>query len=226
MILSNWDVLAVDECGRSSNGVSEQSTCGVSVFPYHNWLNISCQSSWQQGSLQPNPIIGTLRDGELTILDVTIVAVRGPADGVYFATWFVDNEEIRATIGLSCYGFVSEQEYQGVTAEHVTFLRSTLRDWVSSRRVPDLLGGIKWNSSKIGRFNQGDAKISLATGQMIPFTLVGQAKMPMAIKWIQENDESNLRPSQTPDSLPDSFGGGPGQGHQGGSQKPQPGSGS
>jgi len=82
MALSNWDTLAVDETGESTNGVFV-SPLGVSVEFYKNWLYVRDRKGWQEGGRFVEPTVMQVDHGSLSYKDVSICAVRGPQNGVY-----------------------------------------------------------------------------------------------------------------------------------------------
>lgn len=171
--VENYDTLVLDSSGQPTNGVSEPSLCGLSVQVYCNWLNVTASHLWRSGSITPTPVICTMMKGELTILDLSMVAVRGPQQGIYFACWFLHNLEPMGMTGLACYGLVDDH-YVGVAPGSVKFHQDTLAHWISRKVVPPIFDALPWQSAL--RFNQGDAlRFTNAQLPILP-TPVGQAE--------------------------------------------------
>lgn len=82
MALSNWDTLAVNQTGESTNGVFV-SPLGVSVEFYKNWLYVRDKQGWNKGGRFVEPTVMQVEHGVLHYKDVSITAIRGPQNGVY-----------------------------------------------------------------------------------------------------------------------------------------------
>lgn len=153
MALSNWDTLAVDENGQSTNGVFV-SPLGVSVEFYKNWLYVRDSKGWQEGGRFVEPTVMQIDHASLSYKDVSIRAVRGPQNGVYAVVEttiyppsvaedcpkckakaksyrheqdcadFVDTKHL-VMIGCGVYGY-SGEEWVGVTDESKKYLS----DWI------------------------------------------------------------------------------------------------
>jgi hypothetical protein len=149
MALSNWDTLAVDENGESTNGVFI-SKLGVSVEFYKNWLYVRDEKAWQDGGRFVSPTVMQIEEGTLSYKDVNIVARRGPQNGVYAVIQttiypptitedcskckvkakayrheascpdFVDTKYV-VMVGCGVYGY-SGEEWVGVTDDSKKFL--------------------------------------------------------------------------------------------------------
>jgi hypothetical protein len=153
MALSNWDTLAVDENGESTNGVFV-SPLGVSVEFYKNWLYVRDSKAWQEGGRFVSPTVMQVESASLSYKDVSITAIRGPQNGVYAVVQstiyppqltedcakckskakgyaherecpnFVDTKHL-VMIGCGVYGY-SGEEWVGVTDDSKKFLN----DWI------------------------------------------------------------------------------------------------
>lgn len=112
MALSNWDTLAVDEKGVSTNGVFI-SPSGVQVEFYKNWLYV-------REAVEKTPEL-KVNAGDLSYKDVLIKAWRGPSSGVYAAVWSGFGEKLTGMLGCGIYGFEDTVEIvlreQGRTAD-------------------------------------------------------------------------------------------------------------
>lgn len=171
--LSYFDAITWDEELHPSNGISSPSEAGLTVEIHRNWLHVLAPSLWRPGSL-PSPVVLILSEGEGTILDVNLVARRGPQDGIYFAAWTVNGF---ALIGAGVRGTSAPPSYQGVTVASYEFLLSTLADWTAESRIPSHLLAQPANPL---RFNQGNAWIARGAGTpVLDVSPVGQAQPPL-----------------------------------------------
>ncbi len=188
MSLSEWDVLALDERGRPSNGTSEPSPAGVTVSPVEGVLQLESAECWHPLSPLPNPQFVVLRAGEATVLDIWTVAETvhfppakgqavGAVRGICWATWFHRGAEIAATVGITVRGFDADQKYVGVTAADVSQFRAIVKRWAQYGRVPPQLAEL--GTANALRFNQGDARIAKQVGTPYSATPPGEAELPL-----------------------------------------------
>ncbi len=182
MPLSEWDVLALDECGRSSNGTSETSPAGVVVSPFEGVLQTASAECWNPMGSFPSPQFGVVRAGEIGLLDITVVAQTlshpaGAVRGMIWATWFLRGAEIAATVGITVRGFDDLGKYAGVTPADVKALKDTIARWAKVGRVPAELSAL--GTAHVLRFNQGDAFFAKQMGHACSATAPGYAELPM-----------------------------------------------
>ncbi len=108
MALSNWDTLAIDHEGKSTNGVFI-SPLGVQVEIYKNWLYVRDEKAWQEGGSYIEPTIMHINEGNLHYKDVDILAKRGPQKGIYvlvYSGWEHSNTFVAmAGSGVSGYQY-------------------------------------------------------------------------------------------------------------------------
>jgi hypothetical protein len=175
-ILSNWDTCTVDLQSRSTNGITEPSACSVQVEVHHNWLNVLDRASWRPGSGLPDPVIATVRHGELTYRDTSIVAIPCHRQGVFFAAWFIDGSETHGMAGMSCLGHV-DGRYVGITTGDLRLLRKQVRGWVKDQTVSAAFASLSFTSAL--RFCQGDSYIANGAGFPVPATIPGEALTPL-----------------------------------------------
>lgn len=205
MALSNWDTLAINEKGESTNGVFT-SPLGVSVEFYKNWLYVRDEKGWQDGGAYIEPTVMEVMSGDLVYKDVHIVAKRGPKNGIYAVIWFhkyakkKEDEKFGALVGVGCCGYSDSGEWVGIEKTEVDFLRAMLDEhMVEDLRdmMPDSMkGGLSEEQAmhtyytfdeKIRcinlegglRFNQGDAYFATHIGTEIPATEPGEAEPTM-----------------------------------------------
>ena len=124
MALSNWDTLAVNEKGESTNGVFV-SPQGVSVEIYKNqlWVNLGDRKDQI-----------TFDQGDMAIRDTSISVKRGPQEGVFCITYAPQYKPTQAMVGCGVYGYTVqdkpseewEAEFVGVTEESVKFLQDMI----------------------------------------------------------------------------------------------------
>jgi hypothetical protein len=183
MPLSDWDVLAIDEQGRPSNGTSETSPAGVRIDPYEGRLQLAGAELWHPLSTFAPPQIGTVGWGDVALLDVRVLAEPvssgpgGAARGFVWATWFVRGADVVATVGVSVLGFNSTGTYVGVTAADVGLFREVLARWAKEGRMPRELAELGTGGAL--RFNQGDAFFAKKLGHACSATPPGEAELPV-----------------------------------------------
>lgn len=175
MALSNWDTLAVDENGAATKGVLE-SPMGVVVEFYKNWIYVSDKKAWREGGGFCKPVVAQVNAGHLDYQDVHIVAKRGPQNGIYAAVW-VGWKDIKAMVGIGCYGYDDDSEWVGVQPESIQFLEDMIKSEDENHYVDDKLRSIKFD--KALRFNQGDAYFAKHVDHAPPATVPGAAQEPV-----------------------------------------------
>lgn len=146
MALSNWDVLAVDEHGTPTNGVLKTAD-GVTVHFYKNWLYIDDPASWRKGAFT-TPCVSQVWHGAMDYRGVSIMAERGPQEGVYAAVIYPTYGPLyHVMVGIGCYGFAdttrlvlsdlgreaeisddwfSGSEFTAGSSTHTTFVENTV----------------------------------------------------------------------------------------------------
>jgi len=185
MALSNWDTFAVDVTGACDGGFAA-SQGDVSVEIYKNWLSVRSPSLWHEGCGFSEPVVATVEEGRLKIGAVQMLARRGPSDGVYCCLWESvygrDGEGnllpgiTRTMAGIGIYGFVDE-EWVGVTDEHLTFLAAMIREGLASYDLPREFAELDLGAGR--RFNQGDVFFAGVFGVETPTAEVGDPGQPL-----------------------------------------------
>jgi hypothetical protein len=178
MPVSDWDVLAVDELGRPSNGVSEASPAGVRVEVAENALHVYGEDLWSPLGSLPRPLGMVVRGGDLLLRDTHVLAEPVARGGLAWATWFFRGADPVATVGVVTMGFDEGGRYAGVTPAAVDALRDALARWQAGRRLPAGLAALPAGHAL--RFNQGDAFFAARLGHALPATPVGEAEVPFA----------------------------------------------
>ena len=179
MALSEWDVLALDEQGRSSNGTSETSPAGVTFNPFEGVLQAAGAECWHPLSEFPTPQFGAVRDGDLTVLDTRVLArtlthaASGTVRGLVWATWFLRGAEVTATVGVTVRGFDALGKYAGVTPADVKLFKEALARWAKEGRLPAALAALGTGNAL--RFNQGDHFFAKQMGHACSATAPGTA---------------------------------------------------
>lgn len=145
MALSNWDTLALNEKGESTNGVFT-SPLGVTVEIYKNWLYVRDPKAWQEGGSYVHPVVMEVQKGSFHYKDVQIEAIRGPKNGIYCVvscTRYQDQPKatpedpkpayvppiVTAMVGIGCYGYGGEygDEWIGIDDTEKDFLAGWLQ---------------------------------------------------------------------------------------------------
>lgn len=185
MALSNWDTLAVDLKGRPVAGHFE-SPLGVKVAIYKNWLYVRDPKAWRAG-LFCEPTVMEIQNGELSYLDVRIVAKRGPQEGVYAAIYSRTGDAVAGIVGCGVYGF-DDDKWIGVQASSVAFLKEMIGvrsefDGHKFYELPDEVATVDLSGAT--RFNQGDKYFADYAGVDTPATQPGQSGEPVFTKIIE-----------------------------------------
>lgn len=139
MALSDYDSMVLNEKGEPCDG-SFTSPLGVRVEFYKNWLYVSDENAWREGGSYIKPTVMEIQEGDLTYLDVHIIAFRGPQNGVFALVHssHYDNGEdgskdysmpptITGMIGCSVVAY-SGNEYVGVSEESTKWWNNKLRE--------------------------------------------------------------------------------------------------
>lgn len=208
MALSNWDTMAFDEAGQPTNGVFE-TPLGVQVEIYKNWLYIRDAKAWREDGEYVEPTVMEIQEGRLHYLDLHVLALRGPQNGVYCVVWHTKYQEqekgepyrppiVTGMVGMGVYGFRGE-EWVGAEEESVRWFVGRLQkkepedfDGLGTHEfyvlnVPDVFRQFDWGRGL--RFNQGDAYLADRLGEETPATEVGQQQKPMLMKMLGEKEE-------------------------------------
>lgn len=152
MALCNWDTLAINETGASANGVLV-SPLGVKVLIYKNWVYVQDESAWSEGCPYMKPYVMEVHAGHLTYKDTTIVAVRGPQNGVFA---YVSCGS-KVMLGCGVYGYQGKK-WVGVTGKSALALRKLAeRHSLANIDLDNVLS-----------LNQGDARIAKEFGTEVP----------------------------------------------------------
>lgn len=203
MALSNWDTMAFDHEGKSSNGVFT-SPSGVSVGFYKNWLYVRDPKGWTPGSYT-EPTVMQIESGVVQYKDVHISAFRGPQSGVY-ATVFSyaeDYKSVTGMIGCGVYGYDGggEEGWVGVEEESIRWFQQEMiagemeplsedfKYWIFKHEndIPDVL---RWALlvGKPLRFNQGDAYFAHHLGGETSATAPGEAEAPILSQMLSPHE--------------------------------------
>lgn len=125
MALSDWDTLAVDLQGNPTNGVFV-SPADVRVSIYKNWVYVDDEKAWHEGCRYDKPCIMEIQHGYVQYMDVHIMAIRGPQEGVYVVVWHENysnnKKEINGMVGCGVDGFIGDK-WVGVTEESKQYLK-------------------------------------------------------------------------------------------------------
>lgn len=193
MAISDWDVLAVDEMGRPCNGTADPSTCGIVVDIYENMIQLVSAELWKPQGLYVTPILGMVRQGDFTLMDVSIVSAPAPRGGIYWATWFVRGKVLAGTIGMACLGFDESGHWTGILPEHVALLSKQVKEWGEDKKIPASLAGLGFGNAL--RFNQGDRYFSKGLGLALDATPPGEARTPIFYAW-KDQKKGPLNPQE------------------------------
>jgi len=188
MALSNWDTLAIDETGSPTSGTFI-SPLGIEVSLYKNWLYVRDNKAWEDGGSYIHPTVMKVISGDLTYKDVTILAKRGPQEGVFAVVSSGANYDnsLKLMVGCGVYGF-SGDDWIGVNADSTAFLEALLQElveedsWDEESREKSVYAKLAASLSSASRFNQGDAYFARNLGFEVPKTSPGEAEEPILTK--------------------------------------------
>lgn len=181
MALSNWDTLALDEKSASISGVFK-SPLGVVVEFYKNWLYVRDEKAGEDKGSFTQPTVMQVTSGEIRYKDVSILALRGPQNGVYAVVWTGYGLDVVGMIGCGVYGYEGE-EFVGVLGSSIEWFKKELGKKESYTMmigdeerstdvdvydIPKPFKETDWGKGL--RFNQGDAYFAGALGKDIPAT--------------------------------------------------------
>ncbi len=112
MALSNWDLLAIGNDGKTCDGIVHGKLASVEI--YKNWIYVSSEKMYQEGGSYIYPVIALINSGDLQIGGLAISAIRHPSQNsifvfVHASTHDENNKEIpNYFAGIGCYGYYSK----------------------------------------------------------------------------------------------------------------------
>jgi hypothetical protein len=188
--LSNWALAAINEKGKGTNGVFAPQE-GVEIEIYKNWLYI--RDTDNQGETHfHGPCVMQIQEGSLQYRNTTILAVRGPKQGVYVVAYtgnlYADKDNSwSAMLGIGCYGYDDKEEqakWIGIEKDEVDFLETVIDSHfsgpISSIPLDNLV-----------QINQGDAYIATKLGMEVPVVDIGHAVEPILTQALKQEAETN-----------------------------------
>jgi hypothetical protein len=191
MALSNWDILMLDEKGKSLPGVW-QSSLGLKLEIYKNWLHLHDEKAWYENAgFYSKPIIAKIDSGSYDYKNLHILAIRGPQNGVFVIVWedFYSKDYkkhwVRGAIGCGVYGYT-----QGISGRYIGVTKTSLRWFIKEMHkkdfytIPDVF--VNLDLLKGQRYNQGDAFFTCHIGTPLQNTKAGKAKETIFGKAIKQ----------------------------------------
>ena len=175
MAMSNWDAMAWDEKGKSSDGLLVIKN--VSIEIYKNWAYLKDEKAWEKDGAFIKHTIMQVHMGNFTYKNFKIVAKRGKQNSIYIVVEYnnYDKKIKKYLYGIGCYA------YKGDIMVGVE--ENTLKDylkWLKKVSEEDYLDYVE-PKEKI-RFNQGDAFFIGKNGAK---TKIGKQKETIMSKMIQ-----------------------------------------
>lgn len=170
MGLSNWDTLALDENGQTSDGRLLHPEGGAAQF-HKNGIRIYAKVADEYP-------VASVQEGLMNIAGFHILAVRGPQNGIFAVVHYIGHAPNYSTVGMvgcGVYGYEGS-DWTGVNKQSLEFFQ----DWLTNEDnadIPDVFRVL--NVSKAPRFNQGDAFFARLAGDTVPTTEPGQAQEPV-----------------------------------------------
>lgn len=105
MALSNWDTLAIGNDGKSLPSGMSKFGDTVEIEIYKNHAYIHSKELWKKGNGYTEPVIGSILEGNIELLDLQINAKSGKQSSIYIFAHCGYNETYKAFAGIGCYGF-------------------------------------------------------------------------------------------------------------------------
>jgi hypothetical protein len=116
MALSNWDLLAFNNEGKSCNGVLENPGSGIlggsrgsKVEIYKNWLYVHNKKMWNKGLGYNRPVIAEIWSGDINLSGFEIHVIRGSQDSIFI---YVETKKYlkkkiitKRMAGIGCCGY-------------------------------------------------------------------------------------------------------------------------
>jgi hypothetical protein len=137
MATSNYTSLVFDESGRP---VSGQLTTGLGVvaYFYKDWIYVDDKSAWKEGGFV-EPTIMEVREGVVRYRDLSIIAARGPQNGVYAVLCAQGRGDTpsKYIAGVACYAYRG-MTYIDVKPQSKAHLAKLLKKWVRQHGIPEM----------------------------------------------------------------------------------------
>ncbi len=179
MALSNWDTLAFDKRGDSTNGIFEAGKIKVRI--YKNWLYVNDPKAWEEKGCFIEDTVMEVMKGEFIYKPIHIIAKRGRQSSILCVVWTCNyekeaSERYNIMAGCGVYGYRGD-DWVGVESETFNELDKFYRKVIAEHLCDD---SIVFPTAPL-RFNQGDGFfINNGIGDMeSSATPVGQSKVPI-----------------------------------------------
>lgn len=208
MAISNWDTFGITEEGKFASEF--KSKLGFTIELYKNSLHIHDTKAWEEKGGFSKPIVLVVEEGNFQYKDVTIVAKRGPQNGIFviITTGWGFDSSLKFLIGCGVYGYKGD-DFVGVDDESMKFLQ----DWLNTHSIktrkaiadeydmtlnedqiqflmePNYLFDKKLRAVDLSqgqRLNPGDAFFNQHFGTDVQPTDVGEAEEPVLTKILKE----------------------------------------
>lgn len=161
MALGNWAILAVRLDGKVIDAVEVDwpaSVSGVVVEIYKNWAYVSDGTVPKRlNDAFTRPEVMEIQHGMVRYADWTVLARRGPQDGIYLAAWSTDYRKKSGPfptvgfVGCGVSGYDDNGKWVGVEPRSADFLRS----WIAKMRdeLPSEVSAVVVDDSSISQGN-------------------------------------------------------------------------
>ena len=185
MALSNWDTLAFDKNGNSTNGVFDTGKIQVKI--YKNWLYVHDSVAWEVGSGFENDTIMQLSNGDITYKNIRNAAKRGRQNSVMCMVWTDDyrkngRDRYEIMVGCGVYGY-RRNSWVGVEMETYNKLREFVTKVAEYEFSTEDVIILPDNPL---RFNQGDAFFAKNLSIDMPVTEIGNTGNPVLEKVLRD----------------------------------------
>jgi hypothetical protein len=186
MSLSNWDTLAFDQSGKSTDGIFTHGEVKVEI--YKNWLYLHDSKGWKSGQAFMKDTIAQISSCDMDYKGIHITAKRGRQYGIYCVVYNVLHDKDYNTTGINFMAGCGVDGYKnhnwvGVEKESYTFLKSLIKKVIDDD-IPESASTLIKIPDNPLRFNQGDAFFANYLSKDVPATECNNADEPVAMKLI------------------------------------------
>lgn len=162
--MSNWDLMAWDENGKSTDGSFIHNFTQIRI--YKNWVYIGDEKAHNKYSAFTKPTIMSIQSGTINYNDCHIYAKRGKQDSIYVVVSSYVKNKNHYMYGIGCCAYV-RNKCVGVTEEtYQDFIK-----WLTKLKKEEYIR-IQLPKKKM-RCNQGDM---IMGGFLEHSTLIGKSK--------------------------------------------------
>jgi len=107
--LSSYELLAVDESGKSASGTLT-TPHGITAEVYKNWVYVGDPKAWRKDGSFEKPVVMQVWSGHLVYGDLHLLVVRGPQYGAYVVAYYRGRGgEVRGMVACGVYAYAGSR---------------------------------------------------------------------------------------------------------------------